>query len=86
MTFEALAQVVADDFKETMDTFGFDSFNEMAECYWWDSKDIKEEVDSILRTKNTGAYIDECDGSLVIKEDGDIEYRTFARMWRKLLK
>lgn len=84
MTFEKLAQMVADDFNETVNEFGFDSFKEMAKCYCWDSADIKEEVDGIIRA--IGAYIDELDGSLVIMGDSTIEYRVFSRMWRKLIK
>lgn len=49
MTYERLAEIVADDFKKTMKDEGFETFKEMCYCYGYDSQDIKEEVDSIIR-------------------------------------
>lgn len=48
MTFNELAKMVADEFKETMIDEGFNTFNEMCRCYEWDAQDIKEEVNFIL--------------------------------------
>lgn len=87
MTFEELAVKVADDFRETMDEQGFESFDEMKKCYWWDSNDIKEEVNSILSSvRDADAYIDEIDGSDVILNGDTIPYRKFSAMWHKCLK
>lgn len=87
MTFEILAKIVADDFLDTMKEFEFDTFEEMANCYYWDSKDIKEEVDAIIRAKtNDVAYINEWDGNTIHIGDEMMDYRKFARMWRKYLK
>lgn len=87
MTFIKLAKIVADDFMQTMNEQGFESFDEMKRCYWWDSNDIKAEVDSILQSVcEADAYIDEVDGSDVILDGGIIPYRKFSAMWRKYLK
>ena len=48
MTFERLAELVAYDFKHTMEEQGFETFDEMKRCYMWDATDIKEEVSTIV--------------------------------------
>ena len=85
MTFEELAKVVADDYKETMEMCECETFEEFIYCNAWDIKDIKEDVDAILRTY-TDAYIDEVDGTEVILNDELMSYRKFSAMFRKLLK
>lgn len=86
MKFEELAEIVANDFFETMKEFDFQTFDEMKKCYWWTSQDIKEEVDGIIRqAKGCDAYIDELDGSLVFLDGQDMAYRKFAKMWRNAL-
>lgn len=55
----------------------FETFNEMKECYWWTSKDIKEEVHSVL---NDGDWsIDEIDGTDILDDNGNVitTYRSF---------
>ena len=85
--FEMLAKIVADDFIETMGLFDYDTFDEMCRSYYWTSKDIREEVDSIIREATCSvAFVDEEDGKWVFYGDDMIEYRKFARMFRKLLK
>ena len=85
--FEMLAKIVADEFIETMGLFDYDTFEEMCLSYCWDSKDIKEEVDFIIREATCGvAFIDEEGGKWVFYGDDMIEYRKFTRMFRKLLK
>lgn len=86
-TFEDLAKMVAYEFFESMNDGSFETFEEMVECYWWSSKDIKVEVGAII-TEATGyhGYIDEVDGTNVILNDTIISYRKFANMWRKALK
>ena len=92
MTFQELAQIVADEFNKYMDEHDFDDFDEMKQCYWWDSKDIKDEVDAIIRIEtNERAYIDELDRTDVFLEyenapQGMMSYREFSRMWHKLLR
>lgn len=85
MTFEILASKVAEEFRETMSQEGFDSFNEMAKCYWWTAEDIKEEVDEIIRAIDDTACVDEVDGKSVILDGNEISYRNFATMWRKAI-
>lgn len=86
--FEELAKVVAKGFKEVMDEEGFETFDEMKECYWWTSKDIKEEVDWYLKDATDGDACIGDDGMDVYCNGTDmmISYRAFARMWRKELK
>lgn len=48
MTFEMLAKLVADDFCNTIEKEGFETFSEMKKCYCWDAQDIKDEVRSIV--------------------------------------
>ncbi|MBP1581119.1 MAG: hypothetical protein J6A26_01815 [Oscillospiraceae bacterium] len=48
MTFENLANLVADEFRRTMAEEGFETFSEMKKCYMWDANDIKEEVSTIV--------------------------------------
>lgn len=48
MTFELLADKVADDFKATMDEWGFGTFAEMRRSFDWEPREIKEEVSSII--------------------------------------
>ena len=85
-TINELAKIVADDFKATMDEFGFETFNEMAKCYWWTSADIKEEVsaivDEVARERNELLYVSD-DGEDVFAGCEDVSYRTFAKMFRK---
>ena len=88
MTLAQGAQIVANDFLEAMHDGEFDSFQQMADCYWWDSADIKEEVSAILRIEaNNDVWVDEEDGLYVYSNENEmVTYREFARMWRKLVK
>ncbi len=88
MTFNELANLVAGDFRETMKTEGFETFTEMAQCYWWDTNDVKDEVDYILRDATNGeAYLDECDRTeVIIGQGASLPYREFSRMWHSALK
>ena len=56
---EQMVNNVANYFLDCMKENDFETFDEMKECYWWTSKDIKNEVDSIL--KDHGWSIDEID-------------------------
>ena len=89
MTFAEVAKLVADDFRETMEIHNFETFEEMKQCYWWTSADIKEEVSAILNaiSKENGieVYIDELDGSDVMMNGDSISYRAFAKMFRKAI-
>ena len=84
ITYEFLAQKVADYFNEAIKEGGFDDFKDMASCYWWTPKDIKDEVNAIISEYD--ACIDEVDGTDVCLYDKLLSYRKFSSMWRKLLK
>lgn len=45
MKLEELVKAIADDFQQTMNEGQFETFIEMKDCYDWDSKDIKNDVD-----------------------------------------
>ena len=87
-TIRELAELVAKDFKETMIEEGFETFNEMADCYWWTSADIKEEVsaiiDNIANERQEILYLSD-DGEDVFTECEDASYRSFSRMFRKAI-
>lgn len=87
MTFSSLADRVAKEFRSMMQDEGFETFNEMVRCYQWDSDDIKDEVDYILRNLEVDAYIDEEDKNYVYLNTYEcISYLKFSRMFRKHLK
>lgn len=89
--FENLAKLVAGDFLETMNEFGFETFKEMVFCYDWTSKDIKEEITYMVNVK-FGGWIDD-DGDVHICNDifneeysDYISYRKFSSMVRSFLR
>lgn len=88
--FEEIAKYVAESFMEDMREFGFDSFIEMANTYWWTAKDVKDEVDYIIReyakkVGNESIYLSD-DGADVFANGDFITYRKFSTLWRKYLK
>ena len=86
--FEELAQVVAKGFKEVMKEEDFDTFEEMKDCYWWTTQDIKDEVDAYIKEATDGDACIGDDGLDVYLHGTDmmISYRTFSNMWHKALK
>lgn len=83
MTFEKLAKMVANSFKETMLDEGFETFKEMRDCYCMSSEDVKDEIDSIIRYIANDTHADAWlsdDGSFVQVEGDDISYRKFNAM------
>lgn len=48
MTFQELAEIVAQDFLDLMEDEGFDTFKELKESYGWTWEDIKDEIDSSI--------------------------------------
>lgn len=87
MTLAKLIDIVVNDFKKSMLDEGFESFNEMAKCYMWDSSDIKQEVSSIINDQNN-AYMDEESGEITINDDSiePYKYKMFIAKVRKALK
>ena len=87
MTFYSLAEKVAEEFKSMMQDEGFETFSEMVRCYQWDTEDIKDEVDFILKDIGEDCYIDEEDRNYVYLHGCEsIPYSKFSRMFRKHLK
>jgi hypothetical protein len=83
---EQMIKNVANYFLEEMKDNDFETFDEMKECYWWTSKDIKDAVDSLLGEHNW--YIDEIDGSDIFDNNGNVvsSYRPFMTKVYKIIK
>lgn len=85
MSLAQAQQFVANEFLETMREFEFETFEEMRDCYWWTSSDIKNEVDYML--KNTNWYIDDSGADVINQETEEIvSYRSFIAKVYKLIK
>ena len=87
-TFEELAKVVADGFKAVMEEEGFDTFEEMKQCYWWETNDIKDEVEAYLKEADAQSDKIICmsdDRTDVYIGDDYISYRKFSAMWHKMI-
>ena len=64
---------------------GFESFNEMKECYWWTTSDIKEEFQAYMNDLGN-VCIDEVDGTQVVPDSGEMmSYREFSAKVRKAI-
>lgn len=81
-----LAKKCAEYFKGVMEEEGFDTFEEMKECYWWDSNDIKEEVKAVISEFDWYFTDDETEIFLVGDETKDTSYRSFSKMMYAFLK
>ena len=81
------AQHVANGFLEVMHEEDFDTFEEMKQCYWWNSQDIKDEVEAYLREIDW--YISD-DGSEVFHIDApegqEISYKSLMSQVYRLIK
>ena len=64
----------------------FESFNEMKDCYWWTSQDIKNEVEAVL--KDNDWSIDEIDGSDIFDNNSNVvtTYRSFMSKVYTIIK
>lgn len=85
MKTQELVNGIVNDFLQTMENEGFETFIEMRENYWWESQDIKNEVDYIvtkeLNIPNDGEY-----NYYVDDMDEDLNYNKLIRMVYKELK
>lgn len=79
-SFEQAANVVAHEFFKDMQDYNFETFKEMSQYYWWDAKDIKEEVSSILDTCTENAWMWD-DLTHVVVDFDDMLYRDFKKMY-----
>lgn len=48
INFDEVVKKVAEYFQECMEEGEFETFEEMKDCYWWDSNDIKNEVEAVI--------------------------------------
>lgn len=87
MDFHQIAKAVAEVIIAEGREDGFDTFKEMCECYWWESSDIQEYVESIVDElyKDSDIYLDEIDHDLII-QGNDIPYRRFIAAIRRNLR
>ena len=77
-TLEQLTKYVSDTFiTEYVEENKFDNFREMKECYMYDTNDIKEEIECMLKETNWNLLDD---GSEVTNEYEFITYRKFMNM------
>ena len=91
VTYERLAQEVADCMDEEMSEHNCDTFQELKEVYKWKTNDVKEYVDEIIRGFTGGkAYIDEYDHKDVFINGFSgqqmMAYADFSKLWKKYLK
>lgn len=91
MKANELMEIVANAFEEIMKEGEFDSFEEMKNCYWWDSKDIHREAAYYVTHSETGWWLDEdtdlyyYSGPSLYSTDF-IEYKKFINGVYKVLK
>lgn len=83
---EQMVKNVANYFLEEMKENDFETFEDMKQCYWWTSQDIKEEVNAVLNDYNWA--IDEVDGSDIFDNNGFsvCSYRSFMAKVYKIIK
>lgn len=89
VTVEVVVNQVADAIASDLEDLEFGDFKEMCECYWWQTKDIREYVEGILKDlyPKMDAYIDEIDHDIVIEESDEIcTFRKFMIAVRRQLK
>ena len=82
-TFDEAAEYVAKDFISTMQDEGFETFQEMAKCYMWETDDIKSEVYYILQDTNCEMWDD---GSELEIGQNSIEWRKFSKLFRDKIR
>ena len=85
-TVDKMIHDVANYFLTCMKDNDFESFDEMKDCYWWTSQDIKNEVDAVLKEGDWS--IDELDGSDIFDNNSNLicSYRSFMSKVYKLIK
>lgn len=83
-SFAQAADIVAEEFLQTMTDEGFNTFREMQKCYWWETSDIKEEISYTLESKTDAWMFD--DGSYVQFGAEDMPYSEFKKLVFQNLK
>lgn len=77
-TFSEAADYVARDFVKTMKEEGFETFEEMKKCYWWEPEDIRQEIISIV--DETNAYFYDDGSAIVLPYDEEMDYKSFKKL------
>lgn len=82
---DKMIDIVAGMFVETMNEENFESFEDMARCYWWDSKDIKDEITYGINNlcSDIGYIFDDGSEIMTWDEKENMSYRTFASRVKK---
>ena len=86
MTSKDLARKCAEYFKSVMKEEEFDTFEEMRQCYMWDTADIKEEVKAVIAEFGWFFTDDESEIFKVGDESHDITYKKFSGMMYSMIK
>ena len=86
MSIKSIARKCAEYFKGIMAEEGFDTFEEMKQCYWWDSSDIKEEIKAIILDYEWFFNDDETEIFYIGDESTDTSYRKFIKMVYSYIK
>lgn len=87
-----LAEMVAKEFETEIKESDCENFTEMKEFYWWDSKDIRGEVDYMINKTYADMGWVMFDDSDILQEDetgrpvGSCTYRKFINMVYSILK
>ena len=86
-TYAGLVKFVANEFENTCNEEGFDTFSEMTRCYQMDSADIRAEAAAIVRSVKD-AYMDEDSGEVTLDDGSDepYKYKPFITAARKELR
>lgn len=88
ITIVELARKVADDFIESIKDGNFETFQEMCDCYWWTSRDIRGEVEYMVNKQyGNGEWWLDDDGDFTNQSTGEImAYRKFMRIVRNYIR
>lgn len=78
-SFDEVAQIVAEEFVQTMKEEGFEIFQEMVKCYMWETDDIKSEVCYILQNTNCEMWDD---GTQLELGNKTMVWRAFSKLFR----
>lgn len=86
MNIKGLARKCAEYFMGIMAEEGFDTFEEMKQCYWWDSADIKEEVRAVIAEYDWAFTDDDADIFYLGDTSKETSYKSFAKIMYGMIK
>ena len=86
---QSIIKFTAADFLKTMKEEGFESFQEMKNCYKWTANDIKEELAAIFEEyeEETGkeAWVDEEDEETICSATEQMPYKDFIKEVKEII-